>query len=61
MRTLLTLAVGFWIAREISTQYHKRLCIEIQFRQKRKLETYFKNQGFSERQIKEYTKSILNI
>lgn len=61
MKTLISLAVGFWIAREISSRYHKRLCIQIQTRQKRKLEAYFKNQGFSERQIKEYTKSILNL
>ncbi len=61
MRTLLTLAVGFWIARELSTQYHKRLCIEIQFRQKRRLEAFLKEQDFTEDQIQQYTKAILNL
>lgn len=61
MRTLLTLAVGFWIARELSTQYHKRLCIKIQFRQKRRLEAFLKEQEFTEDQIQHYTKAILNL
>ncbi|EDP94673.1 hypothetical protein U8527_06925 [Kordia algicida OT-1] len=61
MRTLISIAVGFWIAREISSRYHKRLCTQIQLKQKRRLQAYFKDQGFSQRQIKEYTKSILNL
>jgi len=61
MKTLLTLAVGFWIARELSTQYHKRMCIEIQSRQKRRLEAFLKEQEFTEDQIQQYTKAILNL
>ena len=61
MRTFITLAIGFWIARELSTQYHKRMCIEIQFRQKRRLEAFLKKQGYNEQDIKIHTKSIFNL
>ena len=61
MRTLITLAIGFWIARELSSQYHKRLCIEIQFSQKRRLEAFLKTQGYKESAIKTHTKAIFNL
>jgi hypothetical protein len=61
MRTFITLAIGFWIAREISTQYEKRMCIEIQFRQKRRLEAFLKKQGYNESDIKKHTRSVLKL
>lgn len=61
MRTIITLAIGFWISRELSTQYHKRLCIEIQFRQKRRLEAFLKKQGYNDQDIKTHTRSVLKL
>lgn len=61
MRTLLTLAVGFWIARELSSQYHRRSFLKTQSRQKRRLETFLKKQGFKESEVVSHTRSIFNI
>lgn len=60
MKSIISIAIGFWIARELTSQYHKRRAKEIQLRQKRKLEAFFKAQDFSQTQIKEYTQAILN-
>jgi len=61
MRTIITLAVGFWIAMEVNTQYEKRMCIQKQFRQKQRLEAFLKQKDFSKKEIRKITKTILNI
>lgn len=61
MRTIITLAVGFWIAMEVSTQYEKRMCIQKQFRQKQRLEAFLKQKEHTKKEIRKITKTILNI
>ena len=61
MRTVLTLAVGFWIANRISSNYHKRAFVIIQKEQKQKLEALLKSKGFEKAEIKKQSRSIFNL
>jgi hypothetical protein len=61
MRTIVTLAVGFWIANRISSSYHKRAFVIIQKEQKQKLEALLKLKGFEKAEIKKQSRSIFNL
>lgn len=61
MRTILTLAVGFWIANRLSSSYHKRAFVYIQKKQKQKLEAFLASSGFESAEIKKQSRSIFNL
>ncbi|WP_046756637.1 hypothetical protein [Kordia jejudonensis] len=61
MRTILMIAIGFWIANRLSKKYHKRLFMYIQHEQKQKFEALLKSQGFEKAEIKKQSQSIFKL
>ena len=59
MRTVVTLAVGFWLGRSIYINYDKAQAKKKEAQIKRKLSLFLKDNGLSKTELKEITKDIV--
>jgi hypothetical protein len=61
MRTILIVAVGFYIGNRLASKYHTKAYSKIQSIQRKRLKAYLKQQGLSETESVNQTRSIFNI
>jgi len=52
MRTILSLAVGFWLGRQLYTQYDKEQILKKEKHLKKKVKGFLEDEGFSEAEVK---------
>lgn len=59
MRTVLSLAVGFWLGRQIYIQYDKEEALRKEEIVKDRLKKYLEENGLTKAEAKEQTKDLL--
>ena len=60
MRTVITLAVGFWLGRQIYAKYDKDKMQKKEERVKSRLEAFLKENGLTRTEVKETVNEIIN-
>ncbi|HEY9084024.1 MAG TPA: hypothetical protein VIN73_11870 [Vicingaceae bacterium] len=60
MRTVVTLAVGFWLARQLYVRYDREKINKKQQRVKSRLEAFLKENGLNPVQVDVAVKEIIN-
>ncbi|MBQ21677.1 MAG: hypothetical protein CMD31_13060 [Flavobacteriales bacterium] len=60
MRTVVTLAVGFWLGRQLYVRYDREKVKKKQERVKSRLEAFLKENGLNQTQVEETVKEIIN-
>lgn len=60
MRTVITLAVGFWLGRQIYVKYDREKVQQKEERVKSRLEAFLKENGLTRTEVKETVNEIIN-
>jgi hypothetical protein len=60
MRTVVTLAVGFWLGRQIYVRYDREKVKKKEEQVKSRLEAFLKENGLNRTQVQETVKEIIN-
>jgi len=60
MRTVITLAVGFWLSRQIYIKYDKEKMKKKEDQVKSRLEAFLKENGLTKTEVKETMDEIIN-
>ncbi len=60
MRTVITLAVGFWLSRQIYIKYDKGKMKKKEDQVKSRLEAFLKENGLTKTEVKETMDEIIN-
>ena len=60
MRTVVTLAVGFWLGRQIYVRYDREKIKKKEERVKSRLEAFLKENGLNRTQVQTTIKEIIN-
>jgi len=61
MKTIITLAVGFWLGRQIYIKYDKEQAKEMEEGVKKRLQSFLKENGLTKTEVKETTEEIIGI
>ncbi len=61
MRTVISLAVGFWLGRQIYLKYSKEEALQKERRLKERLKKVLEDTGLSKSEAKEQTSNILQV
>jgi len=61
MKTIITLAVGFWLGRQIYIKYDKEQAKEMEEGMKKRLQSFLKENGLTKTEVKETTEEIIGI
>lgn len=61
MKTIITLAVGFWLGRQIYIKYDKEEAKKMEEGVKNRLQSFLKDNGLSKIEVKETTEDIIGI
>jgi hypothetical protein len=61
MKTIITLAVGFWLGRQIYIKYDKEEAKKMEEGVKNRLQSFLKDNGLSKTEVKETTEDIIGI
>jgi len=61
MKTIITLAVGFWLGRQIYIKYDKEQAKEMEEGMKKRLQSFLKENGLTKTEVKETTEDIIGI
>lgn len=61
MKTIITLAVGFWLGRQIYIKYDKEQAKEMEEGIKKRLQSFLKENGLTKTEVKETTEEIIGI
>ncbi|MEO9870354.1 MAG: hypothetical protein ABJQ69_03565 [Ekhidna sp.] len=61
MRSILSLALGFWIARQIYINYDKEAAIHKETQMKKKLKEFLADHGLSLTEADKQTKEIIGV
>ena len=61
MRTIVSLAIGFWLGREIYIKYDKEEALKKEQAIKKRLKTFLEKNGLSQNEVKEETNEILGL
>ena len=61
MKTIITLAVGFWLGRQIYIKYDKQQAKEMEEGVKKRLQSFLKDNGLTKTEVKETTEDIIGI
>jgi len=61
MKTIITLAVGFWLGRQIYIKYDKEQAKEMEESVKKRLQSFLKENGLTKTEVKETTEEIIGI
>ena len=59
MKTIITLAVGFWLGRQIYIKYDKGKAKEMEKGIKNRLQSFLKENGLGKTEVKETTEEII--
>ena len=59
MKTILTLAIGFWLGRQIYLHHDKQTALKREARIKNRLTAFLKENGMSQTEIKASTEKII--
>lgn len=60
MRTVVTLAVGFWLGRQVYIKYDKEKVKKKEEQVKNRLETFLKQNGLTKTEVKTTLNEIIN-
>ncbi|MFY0689151.1 MAG: hypothetical protein JXQ90_18420 [Cyclobacteriaceae bacterium] len=61
MKTILSLAVGFWLGRQIYIQYDKEEALLKEKAVKKKMRAFLEENGFTKTEAKEQTSELLDV
>ena len=61
MKTIITLAVGFWLGRQIYIKYDKEQAKEMEEGVKKRLQSFLEENGLTKTEVKETTEEIIGI
>ena len=61
MRTVITLAIGFWLGRQIYIKYDKQTALKKEEQIKNRLKSFLEDNGLTKREVKETTEEIIGI
>lgn len=61
MKTIITLAVGFWLGRQIYIKYDKEQAKEMEEGVKKRLQSFLKENGLTKTEVKDTTEEIIGI
>ena len=61
MRTVITLAIGFWLGRQIYIKYDKQTTLKKEEKIKNRLKSFLEDNGLTKSEVKETTEEIIGI
>ena len=61
MRTVITLAIGFWLGRQIYIKHDKQTALKKEEQMKNRLKSFLENNGLTKSEVKETTEEIIGI
>jgi len=61
MRTAITLAIGFWLGRQIYIKYDKQTALKKKEQIKNRLKSFLEDNGLTKSEVKEITEEIIGI